>query len=82
MPASNSIRVPWTTDRANLLVDGIEFDESWGGRKLHIGTVELVVEQPPVVTKETIPCSVMDAQHQVLTAALATHWRGGVLQCR
>jgi MOSC domain-containing protein YiiM len=37
--------LPWTTRRANLLVDGVEFDESWVGRKLHIGTVELVVEQ-------------------------------------
>jgi MOSC domain-containing protein YiiM len=64
--------LPWTTRRANLLVDGIVFDESWIGRKLRIGTVELVV------TRETIPCSMMDAQHQGLTAALATHWRGGI----
>ena len=64
--------LPWTTRRANLLVDGIEFDESWVGRKLRIGTVELVV------TRETTPCSMMDAQHQGLTAALATQWRGGI----
>ena len=38
--------LPWTTRRANLLVDGIEFDETCIGRKLRIGVVELVVEQP------------------------------------
>ena len=64
--------LPWTTRRANLLVDGIVFDETCIGCKLRIGTVELVV------TRETIPCSMMDAQHQGLTAALATHWRGGI----
>jgi MOSC domain-containing protein YiiM len=64
--------LPWTTRRANLLVDGIEFDDSCVGRKLRIGTVELVI------TRETIPCSMMDAQYQGLTAALATHWRGGI----
>ena len=64
--------LPWTTRRANLLVDGIEFDEFWVGRKLRIGAVVLVI------TRETNPCSMMDAQHQGLTAALATQWRGGV----
>ena len=64
--------LPWTTRRANLLVDGIEFDESWVGRKLRISTVELVI------TRETTPCSMMDAQHQGLTAALVTDWRGGI----
>ena len=64
--------LPWTTRRANLLVDGVEFDASWVGRKIRIGTVELVV------TEETDPCSRMDAQHPGLTAALAPHWRGGV----
>ena len=56
----------------DLLVDGIEFDEDWVGRKLRIGAVELVL------TRETTPCSMMDAQHQGLTAALAKHWRGGI----
>ena len=65
-------KLPWTTRRANLLIDGVEFDESWVGRKLRIGTVELVV------TRQTIPCSMMDAQHLGLTAALAIDWRGGI----
>jgi MOSC domain-containing protein YiiM len=66
------IELPWTMRRANLLVDGIEFDESYVGRKVRIGTVELVV------TRETNPCSMMDAQHQGLTAALTSNWRGGI----
>ena len=64
--------LPWTTRRANLLVEGIEFDASWIGRKVRIGEVELVV------TEETAPCSLMDAQYNGLTAALATDWRGGI----
>ena len=64
--------LPWTMRRANLLVDGIEFDESYVGRKVRIGTVELVV------TRETNPCSMMDAQHLGLTAVLAADWRGGI----
>jgi MOSC domain-containing protein YiiM len=67
--------LPWTVRRANLLVDGVEFDESWIGRRVHIGDVELEI------TGETAPCSRMDAQHQGLTAALVPEWRGGVC-CR
>ena len=67
-----AIELPWTMRRANLLVDGVEFDESYVGRKVRIGTVELVV------TRETNPCSMMDAQHQGLTAALTSNWRGGI----
>lgn len=64
--------LPWTMRRANLLVDGVEFDESWVGSKILIGDVELVI------TRETNPCSRMDAQHQGLTAALVPEWRGGI----
>ena len=64
--------LPWTVRRANLLIDGVEFDASFVGRKFRIGEVELVVRQ------ETVPCSNMDAQHQGLTAALAIDWRGGI----
>jgi MOSC domain-containing protein YiiM len=66
------VELPWTTRRANLLVDGVEFDESYVGRKLRIGEVELVV------TRETNPCSLMDAQQAGLTAALTPDWRGGI----
>ena len=64
--------LPWTTRRANLLVDNVEFDASYVGKTVRIGDVELRV------TEETDPCSRMDAQHQGLTAALAPEWRGGI----
>lgn len=64
--------LPWTIRRANLLVDGIEFDASWIGKTLHVGEVELVV------TGETDPCSRMDEQQPGLTAALTPEWRGGI----
>ena len=67
--------LPWTVRRANLLVDGVEFDESFVGKRVRIGEVELEI------TRETDPCSRMDAQHQGLTAALTPDWRGGVC-CR
>ncbi len=64
--------LPWTLRRANLLVDGVEFDASFVDRRVFIGAVELIVRQ------QTVPCSNMDAQHQGLSAALASNWRGGI----
>ncbi len=64
--------LPWTTRRANLLVDEVEFSASYVGKTVRIGEVELMV------TRETDPCSNMDAQHQGLTAALTPDWRGGI----
>lgn len=64
--------LPWTIRRANLLVDEVEFDASFVGKSVTIGEVELIV------TEETAPCSMMDAQHPGLTAALAPMWRGGI----
>jgi len=64
--------LPWTTRRANLLVDEVEFSASYVGKTVRIGDVELMV------TRETDPCSNMDAQHQGLTAALTPDWRGGI----
>jgi len=66
------VELPWTTRRANLLVDGVEFDASYTGRRLRIGDVELVV------TRETNPCALMDSQQAGLTAALTPDWRGGI----
>ena len=67
--------LPWTTRRANILVDGIEFDETFVGKTVRLGEAELVV------TEETDPCTRMDEQHQGLTAALEPDWRGGIC-CR
>jgi len=64
--------LPWTTRRANLLVDEVEFNASYVGKTARIGDVELML------TRETVPCSRMDAQHQGLTAALMLDWRGGI----
>lgn len=66
------VELPWTTRRANLLVDGVEFDQSYVDRKIRIGEVELVI------TRETNPCSLMDSQQAGLTAALTPDWRGGI----
>jgi MOSC domain-containing protein YiiM len=62
----------WTIRRANLFVDGVEFSAADVGKTVHIGDVELKI------TRETNPCSLMDKQHQGLTAALTPDWRGGV----
>ena len=67
--------LPWTTRRANIMVDGIEFDASFVGKQLVIG--ELVLE----VTGETDPCKKMEAACPGLEAALSVNWRGGVT-CR
>ena len=66
--------LPWTTRRANLLVQGVELPRQ-SGRRLTVGGLELEV------TMETEPCSRMDQQHQGLTQALKPDWRGGVC-CR
>jgi MOSC domain-containing protein YiiM len=64
--------LPWTIRRANLLVDGVEFSADDVGKQVRIGELELVI------TRETDPCSRMDAQHLGLTSALMPDWRGGV----
>ena len=70
--AEVGVELPWTTRRANLLIDGVEFDASYVGRRLRIGEVELEV------TRETNPCALMDSQQAGLTGALTPEWRGGI----
>lgn len=65
------MEIPWTTRRANLLVEGIELPDS-AGSILEIGPVRLLV------TGEVDPCSRMDEQYSGLTRALQPEWRGGV----
>lgn len=67
------VELPWTTRRANLLVEGVPVPQE--GKRLVIGS--LVLE----VTQETQPCQVMEAAHRGLRAALTPDWRGGVC-CR
>ena len=63
--------LPWTTRRANLLVDEIDLPSDAGGT-IEVGTVKLQI------TKEVAPCSRMDEQCPGLTRALSPDWRGGV----
>lgn len=64
-------KIPWTTRRANLLVEDIALPQR-SGDVIEIGGVRLLV------TMEVDPCSRMDEQFEGLRAALAPAWRGGV----
>lgn len=66
--------LPWTTRRANLLVDGIDLQGKIG-YELKLGDVVLRING------ETRPCEVMEQAYPGLKAALTPEWRGGVI-CR
>lgn len=66
------VDLPWTTRRANLLIQGFEFLPTDVGRIIHIGDVVLEI------TRETDPCWKMDKAHEGLKDALMSSWRGGV----
>ncbi|MEL6107336.1 MAG: MOSC domain-containing protein [Planctomycetota bacterium] len=63
--------LPWTTRRANLLVNGVDLAKQVGAI-LTVGDVQLKV------TGETDPCGRMDEYHDGLMNALLPDWRGGV----
>ncbi len=65
------VPLPWTTRRANLLVEGVPAPQSAGGQ-IRIGNVVLEV------MLETDPCQLMERAHAGLKAALTPEWRGGV----
>lgn len=65
--------LPWTTRRANLLVEGVDVVGRTGAR-LRIG--ELVLQ----IQGECEPCHVMDKQRDGLRKALEPDWRAG-LEC-
>ena len=67
--------LPWTTRRANLLVDDLVFSSADVGKHLQIGELRLEI------TGETDPCKKMEIAHVGLEAALTSDWRGGVT-CR
>jgi len=58
--------------RANILVTGLSDLVESTGRVLRVGEARIQV------TGETQPCSLMDAAHQGLRAAMEASWRGGV----
>ncbi|MGB1252747.1 MAG: MOSC domain-containing protein [Candidatus Promineifilaceae bacterium] len=66
--------LPWTTRRANLLVDGMTLADCKG---LSLAIGDTILE----VTGETLPCNLMEAAQSGLRAALGPNWRGGVT-CR
>ena len=63
--------LPWTTRRANLLVDELDLKESTGSL-LRIGDALLEV------TGETLPCPRMDELRPGLQGSLGPDWRAGV----
>ena len=65
------VTLPWTTRRANLLVEGVAAPQQVGG-KIRIGDIVLQV------MLETDPCFLMEQAHAGLKAALTPNWRGGV----
>jgi MOSC domain-containing protein YiiM len=72
--ADLGVELPWTTRRANLLVDDLPLFQTTGARIL-IGAAVLEI------TGETDPCSRMEKAQQGLFEALRHDWRGGVC-CR
>ena len=64
-------KLHWTMRRANILIEGIDLENSTG-KVLRIGPFLLEV------TGECDPCFRMDEQFSGLTKALTPHWRGGV----
>ncbi len=67
--------LPWTTRRANLLIEGHSFSAADKGKLLRIGKLTLEI------TGETDPCKKMEIAHAGLEAVLTPDWRGGVT-CR
>ena len=63
--------LPWTTRRANVLVEGLEMG-SLLGKTLQVGELEIHVYG------ETHPCEQMEAAQAGLRAAMTPECRGGV----
>ncbi len=63
--------IPWTTRRANLLIEGVNFPKRTGD-VIEVGGVRLLV------TMEVDPCSRMEEQVAGLKQAMTPDWRGGV----
>jgi MOSC domain-containing protein YiiM len=64
-------QLPWTTRRANLLVEGVDLARR-AGDVMAIGNVRLEI------TVEVEPCERMEEAAPGLQAAMQPDWRGGV----
>jgi MOSC domain-containing protein YiiM len=64
-------KIPWTTRRANLLVEDVQLPRRTGD-VIEVGSVQLLV------TMQVDPCSRMEEQYSGLKVALTPDWRGGV----
>jgi MOSC domain-containing protein YiiM len=73
-PDGKPVDLPWTTRRANVLVEGVDLPKARGGI-VRMGPVLLEVTYP------TQPCSRMEEAYQGLLKALHPDWRGGIT-CR
>jgi len=69
--AELGVDLPWTTRRANVLLDAPTLGEL-RGRRIRLGDAELQIH------KETEPCHKMDQACPGLWEALLPHQRGGV----
>lgn len=69
--AELNTQLPWTTRRANLLVEGVSLTGA-EGKTLWVGDLALEI------TGETKPCDLMDRSYNGLRARLVPDWRGGV----
>jgi len=69
--AELSTDLPWTTRRANLLIENIDLQDTKGHR-LTIGDLQLQI------TGELAPCHRMEESCSGLESALKPLWRGGV----
>lgn len=67
----DALDLPWTTRRANLLVEGVRLPRARGG-VIRIGAARFGVWYP------TQPCARMEKAYPGLLKALHPEWRGGV----
>jgi MOSC domain-containing protein YiiM len=68
--AALAIDIPPSTRRANLMVSGIDLEQT-RGRILRVGAARLRING------ETRPCWQMEEAHAGLQAAMDLHWGGG-----